>query len=154
MKYLGLIILIFISLTSCKDEKSYESYLNLSEKKRKILDISNNYGFEEQKLIGSYFETLKEIAFQIKYSKKVQKYINKKFNKYFNSKDCDEIFFGKKEYLSILDKCNVNGFYLCTEEAKYYVKILKEVKQVLKTDKVNKILSDNNCASKMKDLGV
>jgi hypothetical protein len=43
---------------------------------------------------------------------------------------------------------------LCTEEAKYYVKILKEVKQVLKTDKVNKILSDNNCASKMKDLGV
>ena len=154
MKFLGLFTVFALALSSCKYEESYQRYSDLADTKNEIEKFTDDLNSDELSLIGDYFVTLKDLAYQVKYNKKVKKYLNKKFNDYFDAKDCDEIFLGKKEYLSILNKCEVNGFFLCAEESKYYVEILKEFKKLIEKEKMGQVSNDHLCKQKMKDLGV
>lgn len=154
MRELGLLVLFILSLSSCKYEEVYQKYLDLADTKKEIASLVGELEEDELRIIGSYFVTLKDLGFQVKFDKKMKKRLNKKFDKYFDAKECDEMFLSKKEYESILKSCNANGFFICAEESKYYVEILKEFKKNLERDKVDNVLSDSVCKKKIKDLGV
>lgn len=154
MRKIGFLFLFVLGFNSCKYEETYQKYLDLSDAKSEIISFSGELDEDEIDVTSDYFVTLKNLAYQVKYDKKIKKYLNKRFDKYFNKKDCVDIFLDKIEYHSVLSKCEVNGFFVCAEEAKYYVEIIKEVKKSLEHENVKDVLKDKVCNQKMKDLGV
>ena len=53
-----------------------------------------------------------------------------------------------------MNKCSVSGFYICSEEARSYVDLLKSAKSLLATNNIDMILKDESCKKTLKNLGV
>lgn len=154
MKYLFLVAVI-LSLASCKYGRTFSDVKNLEGKRISVENIQfEDLNIENQKVLRDYFSSLKEVAYEFKNSSYIQNYTHRKFFKYFDSSLCDRILLSQKTYQTIMKKCNVSGFYICSEEVKYYTEILVEIKNLLTTTEVSNIRKDLGCESKLSNLGV
>lgn len=154
MKLLILSIML-ISLTSCKYERTFSDVKNLEEKRISVEQIQfEDLNVDNQKVLRNYFSSLKEVAYEFKNSKRIQKYTHRKFFKYFDITLCNKILLPQKTYKRLMSKCNVSGFYICSEEVKYYTQILSEMKSLLTEVEISNIRKDSICESKLLELGV
>ena len=154
MKLLILSIML-ISLTSCKYGRTFSDVKNLEGKKISVENIQfEELTVENQKVLRDYFSSLKEVAYEFKNNEYIQNYTHRKFFKYFDGSLCDKVLLSQATYQTIMNKCNVSGFYICSEEVKYYSQILIEVKNLLTQTEVSTIRKDQSCESKLINLGV
>lgn len=150
-----IITIILISITSCKYSSTYVKLQNLSDKKIEIEAISSeSLSTENHRTLREYFSTIKDLSYSFKINSKMRRYSQKKFTKYFNKDFCQNGLVSAHAYNQILNKCNVSGFYICSEEVKYYSLMLNQVRELLTSFQLNKILEDEQCETKLKELGV
>ena len=150
-----LLSMMLLSLTSCKYGRTFSDVKNLEEKKNSVENIQfEELDLSNQEVLRDYFSSLKEVAYEFKNNSYIQNYTHRKFFKYFDSTLCNKILLSQATYQTIMNKCNVSGFYICSEEVKYYSQILIEVKNLLTQTEISNIRKDQSCESKLLNLGV
>ena len=150
-----LLSMMLLSLTSCKYGRTYSDVKNLEGKKNSVENIQfEELDLSNQQVLRDYFSSLKEVAYEFKNNSYIQNYTHRKFFKYFDSTLCNKILLSQATYQTIMNKCNVSGFYICSEEVKYYSQILIEVKNLLTQTEISYIRKDQSCESKLQNLGV
>lgn len=150
-----LLSMMLLSLTSCKYGRTFSDVKNLEEKKNSVENIQfEELDLSNQQVLRDYFSSLKEVAYEFKNNNYIQNYTHRKFFKYFDSSLCDKILLSQATYQRIMNKCNVSGFYICSEEVKYYSQILIEIKNLLTQTEISNIRKDQRCESKLQNLGV
>lgn len=147
--------MMLLSFTSCKYGRTFSDVKNLEGKRISVENVQfEDLDVENQKVLRDYFSSLKEVAYEFKNSKYIQRYTHRKFFKYFDKSLCNKVLLSQETYKRLMNKCNVSGFYICSEEVKYYVQILTEMKSLLTDVEISNIRSDSMCESKLLELGV
>lgn len=150
-----MLLLISVTLFSCKYDGLYLQIPQLENKKDTVLSIYNNeLNNENQLIIKNYFSSIKTLTYTISSDSKIQKYFHKKFNKYFNAKTCNNSLINNNVFQIILQKCYVNNFYICAEEVKFYKNILISLRKILSKEELALITKDEPCNNKLLSLGV
>lgn len=98
--------------------------------------------------------TVKDLVYGFSNSEKMKKYVHKKFSKYFKSEICEKVVLEKTYYSSIMKKCNVNGFFICSEEIRHYEKIIKIAASLFQSQELQKITNNKGCQQRLTELGV
>ena len=150
-----LLMASFVILSSCKYDGTFSRVKNLKESKEKVEAIVyDELTSENQALLRDYFGQIKNVVYEIKNNSKIQKYVHKKFNNFFQNTICNEILLDEVSYQSIMEKCQVSGFYICSEEVREYKALLTVSKEILSDSEFNKIIEEEKCKEKLTNLGV
>ena len=150
-----LFIISFIILSSCRYDGTFSRVKNLKEGKEKVEAIVyDELTSENQALLRDYFGQIKNVIYEIKNNSKIPKYVHKKFNKYFNNTICNEILLDEVSYETIMEKCQVSGFYICSEEVREYKALLAVSKEILSESELSKVIEEEKCKEKLTNLGV
>lgn len=154
MKYLLMIISVML-LSSCKYGTTFSQLKNLNELKKEVEAASTEELTRENQLkLRAYFSSIKDIAYEFMNNSKMQKYTHKKFSKFFSDSICSDVVLDQATYIELMNKCTVNGFYICSEEVKSYKGILVSVKKLFNEKEIEMITANESCKSKLKNLGV
>jgi hypothetical protein len=154
MKY-TLLLILTILISSCKYQTTFNQVKSLESLKVEVESVaSQELNADNQEKLRAYFSSIKDIAYKFMTNSKMQKYTHKKFMRFFQDSICEDILVDESTYRTIMKKCSVSGFYICSEEVKSYLEILKEVKKLFKSSELKKITSNKRCESKLKKLGV
>ncbi len=147
--------LVTLSLTSCRYEASFDALKSLESKKDKVEQIyTEELSEESQVVLRDYFRSIKNLTYRVNNNSKMKKYIHKKFSKFFSSDVCEKVILGESYYSSILKKCSVNGFFICSEEVRHYKKILEAGKSLFLSSELKQIKASKKCQQKLIKLGV
>lgn len=154
MKYL-ILIFSLISLSSCKYNITYGQFKNLATSKLDVERVSREELTEaNQKVLREYFSNVKDVAYQYMSNKWMKKYVHNNFFRYYNDSFCSDLIVSEKSYQDIMKKCNVSGFYICSEEVRSYKEILLTIKKSLWTKEIDRINSDVTCREKLELLNL
>ena len=155
MRTIFLIPIIMLSFVSCKYGVTYGNLKDLKNKQASVeLVSSEDLTIENQKLLRIYFSSIKDLIYEYKNNQRMRSYTYKKFFKYFSDDFCEEGVAGEDLYRKIMSKCTVNGFYICSDEVRYYKEMLLEAKKLFTEVEFNKILKSDVCKQKLNKLGV
>ena len=150
-----LLMVSFVILSSCKYDGTFSRVKNLKEGKEKIEAIVNDeLTSENQALLRDYFGQIKNVIYEIRNNSKIQKYVHKKFNNFFQNSICNEIILDEDSYQTIMGKCQVSGFYICSEEVREYKALLAVSKEILSESELSKVIEEEKCKGKLTNLGV
>jgi hypothetical protein len=154
MKCLLMIISVML-LSSCKYGTTFSKLNTLNDLKSEVETVSSQDLTRENQLkLRAYFSSIKDIAYEFMNNSKMQKYTHKKFTKFFNESICSDIVLDQATYVELMNKCTVNGFYICSEEVKSYKGILVSLKKLFNEKEIEMITANESCKSKLKNLGV
>ena len=154
MNYIMILLSVLI-LSSCKYNVTFSKLNSLEDSKNRVEKVaSENITAENQVILKKYFSTIKNITYEFLSNTKMQEYTHKKFSKYFNENKCNNILLSAKVYKDILNKCTVNGFYICSDEVRAYQKVLISAKGLLRKNELKNILDNQSCKEKLVNLGV
>lgn len=147
--------LITLSLTSCKYKASFNALNGLESKKNKIEQVYDEELTEEsQEVLRDYFRSIKNLVYRVNNNSKMKKYMHKKFSKFFKSNICEKVILDESHYSSIVKKCSVNGFFICSEEVRHYKKMLEAGISLFRPNELQQIKGSQKCQQKLKKLGV
>lgn len=150
-----LLIVSFVTLSSCKYDGTFSRVKNLKESKEKVeATVNDELTSENQALLRNYFGQIKNVIYEIKNSSKIQSYVHKKFSRFFQNSICDEILLDDDSYQKIMGKCQVSGFYICSEEVREYEALLTVSKEIFSESELSKIIEEKKCKEKLTNLGV
>lgn len=154
MKQIILLIGILM-LSSCRYNKTFSNLKDLKISKENVEKISTEeLTVENQKILRTYFSNLKDIIYEFKNNSKMQKYTHRKFSKFYKDSFCDNFIVSEQAYFQILKRCNVSGFYICSEEVRTYKGLLLSAKALLTEKEQDRLNSNQKCEKKLQDLGV
>lgn len=155
MNKLIIMSLLLLSTVSCKYGVTYGNMKELGNKKTEVEKISGqDLTTENQKVIREYFSTIKNLVYEFKNSSRMQTYTHKKFFNYYKNEFCEDGILGVDIYNEIMKKCTVSGFYICSDEVKFYKQMLLEAKKLLTVREKEKILENESCKEKLLNLEV
>ena len=150
-----LIMSLMLILSSCRYGVTFSNFKVIGEHKQNLeLVYDQELTTENQKILKEYFKGIKDFLYEFKTNVNYQNYTHRKFFRYFNDSYCEDIVISKQMYETIMNKCNVRGFYICAEEVRYYTEMLKEAKKLLTELEITKINDNNNCQRKLRALGI
>ena len=144
-----------VLLSSCRYGISYSELTGLEEAKNQVVQIqSQNLSEEDHEALKTYFGSVKNLAFELKQDIGMRNYFHRKFFSYFRPDSCEKLLLSQETYQSIMSKCEVNDFFVCSEDVKYYQEILFEVKKYLTELEITNLKKDPECLGLMSKLGV
>lgn len=153
MKYL--LPLILIAISSCRYGVSYSELLDLEKKKEAVIEIAEkDLTLSNQRILKDYFNSIKELVYDLKNDTGMRNYFHRKYFRYFRPEMCEKLILPNSEYIEVLNKCNVSGFYICSEEVKYYKEMLLEVKKLYTDMEIQSLEREKKCWNLIKELGV
>ncbi|MCT4641210.1 MAG: hypothetical protein N4A33_02865 [Bacteriovoracaceae bacterium] len=142
-------------LSSCKYGDTFNQIKSLKGLKQKVEVVSSQELTEDNQLkLKEYFSKIKDISYSYLNNPKMQRYTQRKFLRFFDENLCDEVLLDEVKYSKIMKKCTVSGFYICSEELKSYSAMLNRLKKSLTKSQLEKIVSNEQCKTKLSDLGV
>jgi len=155
MNKLIIMSLLMLSTVSCKYGITYGNLNELSNKKAEVVKISGEeLTTENQKVITTYFASIKNLIYEFKNNSRMQSYTHKKFFSYYKNNFCENGVLGDDVYSDIMKKCTVSGFYICSDEVKYYKQMISEFKKQLTKIELTKIFENESCKEKLLNLEV
>jgi hypothetical protein len=155
MSKLIIMSLLLLSTVSCKYGVTYGILKDLGNKKAEVEKISSqDLTTANQKIIRAYFSSIKNLVYEFKNNSRIQSYTHKKFFNYYKNELCENGVLGEDVYSEIMKKCTVSGFYICTDEVKFYNQMLLEVRKLLTKREMAKILENESCKEKLLNLEV
>jgi len=155
MNKLLVLSLLMFSVVSCKYGTTYGNLKGLSHLKSEVENVSNqDLTTENQKVIRTYFSNIKNLVYEFKNNSRMQSYTHKRFFKYFKGEFCDKGVLGIDAYNEIMNKCTVSGFYICSDEVKFYKEMLSEIKTLFTKLEISKIIESESCKQKLLNLEV
>ena len=150
---LSLLVLCFF--TSCRYGTSYSEFLSLEDAKNNVeLIRSKDLSQKDHEAIKEYFGKVKELAYDFKQDSYMRNYFHNKFFRYFKTDLCSKVLLSKRSHDILMNKCEVNGFFVCSEEVKYYRQILQSIKSDFTALELENFKKDRACSSTLSDLGV
>ena len=142
-------------LSSCRYGVTYNE---LKETKQLKLDVisslEQDLTTENQIILKKYFERIKNIVFELDNNSKMQNYLHKYFNSYYDEAFCEDFLLSNKNYMKTINKCTKNGFYICSEEVKYYKELLTAAKKLLLKSELDRLVLSHSCKDKLLGLGI
>ncbi len=154
MKYILLLVFV-LGFSSCRYQTTFSNLQDLKKSKEKVeLISSQDLNTENQEILRNYFSQIKSITYEYLNDSKMQQYTHRKFARYFQESLCNEILLDIKTLNEINSKCNVNSFYICSEEVRSYVSILKKAKTLLSEYETERVEASKSCKDKLIGLGV
>jgi len=149
-----IIILITLTFSSCRYGVTYSGLSELKEKKEKVeTTLNSDLNIESQKILRDYFKGVKEVVYDLSSNSSMQSYMHRKFFRYFSQQMCADSVLSKKQYDTIMSKCNVSGFYICSEEVRSYSAILRTAASYLTGSELSALKKDESCKKNLLALG-
>ena len=150
-----LILLISISVSSCRYGVTYSELSALKDKKQKVESIlSEELNTKNQRVLRDYFKAVKEIIYDFSTNRSMQSYMHRKFFRYFSEKICSDSLISKEHYDVVLSKCKVNDFFICSEEIKFLDVMLKKTSTYFTPKELSAITQSKNCKRLLSSFGV
>lgn len=154
MRILFIFLTIFL-LTSCRYDEEFSEVKELRNLKVQVEEIvDEELTMENQQIITNYFGRIKNVLYEVRSNQSIQKYTHRNFSKFYKNNFCNDFIIETENYSKLMNKCSVSGFYICSEEARSYVDLLKSAKSLLATNNIDMILKDESCKKTLKNLGV
>ncbi len=147
VSHIFIISCLLMTFTGCKEmdfDKWIESVNLLLDK---TLELSNQAPYNEKHYIvlKNYFNEIDQITLTIKSNPKLIKYFNSKIKESDLESLCSQVFISKVEWLSIVNHCTRNNFFLCSEEVRTYNETLNILRSFLDKDQRNRFDNTNSC---------
>jgi hypothetical protein len=154
VKYI-IVLFAALLLSSCRYSSTYSELKDLKTSKTKLELIPNQDLNEENQIaLRTYFSGIKNVVYAFVSDTRMQEYTHRKFYKYFNESLCEDLLVSESIYKKLINKCTVNGFYICSDEVRAYKKILTSVKVLFSKKELMSITENKNCKDKLLNLGV
>jgi hypothetical protein len=146
---------MLLTITSCKYGVTFSKLKNISDNKSKVEAIyTEDLTSNNQEILRDYFVSIKDLVYEFKKNDSMQNYTNSKFSKFYRSSFCNDGLISSAIYIEIMSKCNVSGFYICSEEVKFYTEMINEASKLLRKSSLSEMFSDVSCKIKLTNLGV
>ncbi|MEX0799178.1 MAG: hypothetical protein WD025_07020 [Bacteriovoracaceae bacterium] len=152
----NIILSIFcLTIAGCRYQTELEKVYSLEGDKTYIESgVNGPLTVEEQNAIKKYFSGIKELGYRLKTDNRFNNYFHKKYFVYYQTGTCSNVILPKVAYEKVLERCEVNGFFICSEEARDYIQMLKSIEAEL-TDLERRSLEDEaGCGDALRELGV
>ena len=154
MKVLTIFFIILFA-SGCKYQKELDK-LDSLELDRIYLENEANTGLDavKQEAIKKYFSNVKNLAHRLQNDNRFSRDFHRNYFAYFSDDLCSKYILDIKSWKNILNSCEVSGFFLCAEEAKYYQEILQLVRLELTDLEVESLMENSACKEKLSELEV
>ena len=130
----------FAEILRSSDEQSLRNYAKMLYPWTGI-----PYQIEQQQSFKSYFGQIEEIAVRLAQDSAFTKAFNDGLRALDIGATCAKVFIPKTEWQTLMSHCLVEGFFLCSDEVKFYPDLVKGIRAKLSPDLQQKFDQAQSC---------